>query len=175
MNSRRLPRDSYITRRILAPKFFSLVEGTLATRVNFTPKNFKNAYNGNRLTKELKFSYWGTCVLRRAHRNPLEPISFVIHVTRLKAITKNFRTVLLCFFFSKVVFSCEQTAATEHIMFVNVSQRLYSTEPKRLKTTSQLVTLQSRKLLCYFNSHNGLIILKLYKPCHQVNSSARRI
>ena len=27
-------------------------------------------------------------------------------------------------------------------MFVNVSQRLYSTEPKRLKTTSQVVTLQ---------------------------------
>ena len=35
------------------------------------------------------------------------------------------------------------------------SQRLYSTEPKRLKTTSQVVTSQNRKLLCYFNSHNG--------------------
>ena len=34
-------------------------------------------------------------------------------------------------------------------------QRLYSTEPKRLKTTSQVVTLQNRKLLYYFNSHNG--------------------
>ena len=35
------------------------------------------------------------------------------------------------------------------------SQTLYSTEPKRLKTTSQVVTLQHRKHLYYFNSHNG--------------------